>query len=96
MSVSTHDGVWIKGAPEVVLTMSDLTQKERSEWLDKVTSWGNEGLRILALLHNKTFLGLIGIADPVREGVAEAVSHVQKAWVAVTMVTEITEPQEKP
>ena len=87
MSVTTHDGVWTKGAPEVVLTMSDLTQKERSEWLDKVTSWGNEGLRILALLHNKTFLGLIGIADPVREGVAEAVSHVQKAGVAVTMVT---------
>ncbi len=87
MSVTTHDGIWVKGAPETILTMSDLPEKDRNAWLAKVTRWGTEGFRVLALLHNNTFLGLIGIADPIRDGVAEAVAHVRKAGVAVTMVT---------
>lgn len=87
MSVTTPEGVWVKGAPEVVLGMSTLTKSQRNEWLRKVTAWGEKGLRVIALAHNRTFLGLIGIADPVREGVREAVAHVQKAGVAVTMVT---------
>lgn len=87
MSVTTRDGVWIKGAPEVLLAMSDESKKNRDKWMKKVTLWGKEGLRVLALLHNQTFLGIIGIADPVRAGVAEAVAHVQKAGVAITMVT---------
>lgn len=87
MSVTTRDGVWVKGAPEVILAMSDVTQKDRIRWMKKVTLWGGEGLRVLAILHDRTFLGIIGIVDPVREGVAEAVAHVQKAGVAITMVT---------
>ncbi|MDP1722722.1 MAG: HAD-IC family P-type ATPase [Candidatus Gottesmanbacteria bacterium] len=87
MSVTTRDGVWTKGAPEVVLAMSDLPKHTQSIWMQKVTKWGSEGLRVLGLLHNKTFLGIIGIADPVREGVADAVAHVQEAGVAITMVT---------
>jgi len=87
MSVTTQEGVWVKGAPEAVLEMSVLPEKERDTWMKKVAHWGSEGLRVIALLHNKTFLGLIGIADPVREGVEEAVHHVRNAGVAVTMVT---------
>lgn len=87
MSVTTPEGVWVKGAPEVVLGKSDIPEKEREVWMKKVVHWGSEGLRVIALSHNDTFLGLIGIADPVRSEVAQAVAHVQKAGVAVTMVT---------
>lgn len=87
MSVTTPEGVWVKGAPEVVLGMSTLTKSQRNEWLRKVTAWGMKGLRVIAFAHNATFLGLIGIADPVREGVGEAVAHVRKAGVTVVMVT---------
>lgn len=119
MSVTTPEGVWVKGAPEVVLGMSTLTKSQRNEWLRKVTAWGGEGLRVLGLGYrmennptnptNKqirpmndemeqqdnetmnvkklTFLGLIGIADPVREGVGEAVVRVRNAGVTVVMVT---------
>lgn len=87
MSVTTPEGVWVKGAPEVVLGKSDIPEKERDVWMKKVAHWGSEGLRVIALSYDDTFLGIIGIADPVREGVREAVAHVQKAGVAVTMVT---------
>ncbi len=98
MAVTTRDGVWVKGAPEAVLGMSDRPEKERDAWMKKVAHWGSEGLRVIALgnkgdmgdkgdMGGFTFLGIIGIADPVREGVAQAVAHVRKAGVAVTMVT---------
>lgn len=87
MSVTTRDGVWVKGAPETLLTMGDLPNKERRVWLSKVNAWGAEGLRVLGFLHDKTFLGLVGINDPVREGVKDAVAQVQKAGITICMVT---------
>ena len=87
MAVTTDEGVWVKGAPEVVIGMSTLTDEERQGWMKKVSQWGSEGLRVIALARDATFLGLIGIADPVREGVAQAVAHVRKAGVAVVMMT---------
>lgn len=40
-----------------------------------------------SLLHNLTFLGIVGIQDPVRPGVPEAVRKAQGAGVTVRMVT---------
>jgi Ca2+-transporting ATPase len=40
-----------------------------------------------SLLHDLTFLGIVGIQDPVRPGVPEAVRKAQKAGVTVRMVT---------
>jgi len=40
-----------------------------------------------SLLHDLTFLGIVGIQDPVRPGVPEAVRKAQSAGVTVRMVT---------
>lgn len=40
-----------------------------------------------ALLHNMNFLGVVGIQDPIRPGVPEAVKNCQRAGVTVRMVT---------
>jgi Ca2+-transporting ATPase len=40
-----------------------------------------------SLLHHLTFFGVVGIQDPVRPGVPEAVRKAQKAGVTVRMVT---------
>jgi Ca2+-transporting ATPase len=40
-----------------------------------------------SLLHDLTFFGIVGIQDPVRPGVPEAVRKAQKAGVTVRMVT---------
>lgn len=87
MSITTSEGVWAKGAPEVIMGKSAISQKEREVWMKKVAHWGSGGLRVIAFSYNKTFLGLIGIADPVREGIKEAVIHIRNAGVRVTMVT---------
>lgn len=87
MSVTTSDGTWLKGAPEAILAMCRATAREKRAWMSTVHAWGNEGLRVVALGHNMTFLGLLGISDPVRQGVREAVADVREAGVGVTMVT---------
>ncbi len=87
MTVATKEGIWMKGAPEVVLGKSKLTQKEKNIWEKKVAAYASEGLRVLALAHGFTFLGIIGIADPVREGVADAVKELTAAGIAVKIVT---------
>jgi Ca2+-transporting ATPase len=92
MSVTTSDGVWLKGAPEAILAMYRLTSKEKHAWLSMVNEWGSEGLRVIALGYRGNrgegiFLGLVGISDPVRKGVAQAVAHVRSAGIRVVMVT---------
>lgn len=87
MTVATKEGMWMKGAPEVVLGKVRLTQKEKNIWEKKVALYARDGLRVLALAHDVTFLGIIGIADPVREGVSDAVKELTAAGIAVKIVT---------
>ena len=87
MAVTTREGVWMKGAPEVLLEKCKLTQKEKNLWGKKVASYASEGLRVLALARDQTFLGIIGIADPVRDGVSEAIQQLLDAGISVTIVT---------
>ncbi|OGG12448.1 hypothetical protein A2875_01840 [Candidatus Gottesmanbacteria bacterium RIFCSPHIGHO2_01_FULL_46_14] len=87
MTVTTKEGVWMKGAPEVVWRKCTLTQKEKNIWEKKVALYASEGLRVLAFAHGLTFLGIIGIADPVREGVSDAVKELTAAGIAVKIVT---------
>lgn len=87
MSVATKEGVWMKGAPEVLMGKSNLTPKEKTIWEKKVAAYASEGLRVLALAYGSTFLGIIGIADPVREGVVDAVKDLTSAGIAVKIVT---------
>lgn len=87
MTVATKEGIWTKGAPEVVLEKVRLSQKEKTIWEKKIAAYASEGLRVLALARDQTFLGIVGIADPVREGVADAVKELKSAGIAVKIVT---------
>ena len=70
---------FLKGAPEIVLGMSDVSVLERERILAEVDDWAGEGLRLLGLAFRRdgiledysgyTWLGLLGMADPVRSGV---------------------------
>ncbi|TFG35115.1 MAG: HAD family hydrolase, partial [Parcubacteria group bacterium] len=88
---------FIVGAPEIILSFCDISKKEKNDVLVKIETWAGEGLRILGVtfkdkgaLKEKngfSFLGLIGIKDPVRAGVKEAISIAQKAGIKVKIVT---------
>ncbi|XP_008984558.4 calcium-transporting ATPase type 2C member 2 isoform X4 [Callithrix jacchus] len=69
-----------------------LTPQQRSFCLQEEKRMGSLGLRVLALasgpeLGQLTFLGLVGIIDPPRAGVKEAVQVLSESGVSVKMVT---------
>jgi P-type Ca2+ transporter type 2C len=88
---------FLKGAPEIVLTMCKVTEAERAEILAKVDSWAGEGLRLLGLAYRSmgtlehhsgyTWLGLLGMEDPVRDGVVDSIRVAHEAGIHVKMIT---------
>ncbi|XP_061320466.1 calcium-transporting ATPase type 2C member 1 isoform X4 [Pezoporus flaviventris] len=69
-----------------------LVQQQREKYQQEKTSMGSAGLRVLALasgpeLGQLTFLGLVGIIDPPRTGVKEAVTTLITSGVAIKMIT---------
>lgn len=88
---------FLKGAPEIVLAMCNVSSEERERLLARVDEWAGEGLRLLGLAyradgimenHNGyTWLGLLGMEDPIREGVRDAIKVAQKAGIQIKMIT---------
>jgi Ca2+-transporting ATPase len=88
---------FLKGAPEIVLAMCDVSTAERECLLAQADEWAGEGLRLLGLAcrsggimenyHAYTWLGLLGMEDPVREGVLQAIQVAQHAGIQVKMIT---------
>nr|XP_027789091.2 calcium-transporting ATPase type 2C member 2 [Marmota flaviventris] len=69
-----------------------LTPQQRAFCLQEEKRMGSLGLRVLALasgpeLGRLTFLGLVGIIDPPRAGVKEAVEVLSESGVSVKMIT---------
>ncbi|NXT65663.1 AT2C2 ATPase, partial [Chaetops frenatus] len=69
-----------------------LTPQQRALYQQEEKRMGSSGLRVLALasgpeLGKLTFLGLVGIIDPPRAGVREAVQVLFESGVSVKMVT---------
>lgn len=85
---------YLKGAPEVLLARSRLSEDERESWKEKAESYAIEGFRVLALGWAKgekdedlTFLGLVLLWDPPRAEVPEAIRKAREAGIRVVMVT---------
>ncbi len=101
MSTATRiDGChmdYLKGAPEIVLGMCQMPPEDCGAILNRVDDWAGEGLRTLGLAYRRhtdladhqgyTWAGLVGMADPLREGVVEAVGVAHQAGITVKMIT---------
>lgn len=87
----------LKGAPEIVSDFCDLTREDKEKLTTKIESWAKSGLKVLALaykhegnfqeLKNFKWIGLVGIEDPVRSSVKDAVALCRKAGIKVKIVT---------
>ena len=88
---------FLKGAPEIVMGMCDISNPEREYLLTQVDEWAGEGLRLLGLAYRSggimedyrgyTWLGLLSMEDPIREGVLEATQVARQAGIQVKMIT---------
>jgi Ca2+-transporting ATPase len=88
---------FLKGAPEIVLPMCALPAAERERNLAQADSWAGEGLRLLGLAYRPlgpledhsgyTWLGLLGMEDPVREGVVDSIAVARQAGIRIKMIT---------
>ena len=87
MATRIDSTLYIKGAPEIVLSMCANSSHE-----ELLLSWQERGLRTLALAHAEgqetpVLDALVAIADPVRDDVPAAVAECIRAGIQVKMVT---------
>ena len=94
---------YIKGAPEIVMQMCDMTEEEAADYRRKLLEYQQGAMRTLAfacrehlpessltLSHpsaHATFLGIAAISDPVRSDVPLAVDECQRAGIDIKIVT---------
>jgi len=88
-----------KGSPETVLEHCNVTEEEKKDILADVDVWALKGYRTIALAHkesvdeekinlnNFSYLGFVGIIDPVREESPDAIKKAQEAGIKVVMIT---------
>lgn len=91
----------LKGAPEAVFDLCNLSKTERSALQAQVKAYAQEGLRVLGVARGRLtnrvevsrekyaydFLGLVALADPIRKEAASAVKLAQQAGIRVVMIT---------
>jgi Ca2+-transporting ATPase len=91
-----------KGAPETILKLCQLNDKETLFWQEKVHVLAKKGMRILGIAEGNTasntlpasqegfhfnFLGLIALSDPVRPEVPAAIQECRNAGIRIIMLT---------
>lgn len=93
--------VSVKGAPEAIFSLCHLSPDAKTLHLKAVEDMAQAGLRVLAVgsalpmqaLPSQqtgftfTFLGLLGLEDPIRPEVPKAIQECQTAGVKVIMIT---------
>ncbi len=85
---------YLKGAAEVLLQRSQLTDDERAAWHQKIEMAAAQGYRVLGLAWsegetdtNVEWLGTVSLWDPPRPEVAEAINDTQNAGIRIMMIT---------
>ena len=91
-----------KGAPEAIAELCRFETTQREELFARVESMARDGLRVLGIAKANSrgelwpssqrgfdfkFLGLIGLADPVRPAVPGALRECYRAGIKVVMIT---------
>ena len=91
-----------KGAPEAIADLCQLDAAHRAVLREQVNEMANRGMRVIGVAHAEfrgtslpdsqrafafSFLGLVGLADPLRPDVPAAIAQCRSAGVRVIMVT---------
>jgi len=97
MTTTVGDTLYIKGAPEIVLSMLEYgTRTEEQMVLDTLNEWQQHAMRTLAIAvqdltpHSSPHtpqLYIVAISDPLRQEVPDAIKQCREAGIEVKIVT---------
>jgi len=100
MTINQVDGgklALILGAPEIILSFCSMDVEQKDHIMAEIDSWADQGLRVLgAAFKDKenlkekrdySWIGLVGIEDPVRESAKDAIIKTQEAGIKIKIVT---------
>lgn len=89
-----------KGAPELIMSLSGLSQKEIEAFHEIIKKMAQDGLRVLGVAYSEDagsefdlkkikfkFFGLLGFMDPVRPTAAAAIEECYQAGITIKMIT---------
>jgi P-type Ca2+ transporter type 2C len=87
------------GAPESIIRFSNLSERKKIEAEKAMEKMADKGYRVIAVaqkklsdnekisLRNLSFLGMLFMSDPPREGVKNAITVCQNAGIRIIMIT---------
>jgi Ca2+-transporting ATPase len=91
------DAAFIVGAPEIVLDFCSSTPKQKEEVIERIESWAGEGFKVIGAAFKAggdlkaksdyVWLGTLGIEDPIRPEVKEAIETCRRAGIKIKIVT---------
>ncbi len=87
MSTTVGGTRYIKGAPEIVMSMCSLTDAVRRQASEHLMEWQQHAMRTLAVAQDDRLLAIIAISDPLREEVPDAIRQCEQAGIDVKIVT---------
>ena len=103
MATITKSGyILVKGAPEILLARStNLTPNQQAEFEKELANYQGRAMRTLGFAYKKandtsltddnvnqlTFMGIVGIEDPIREEVPTAIRECKSAGIDIKIVT---------
>ena len=97
-----EQAIAVKGAPEAIFDLCHLNNETISGFEKAIAEMASEGLRVLGVARanlisrelpsaqhdfDLEFVGLIGLSDPIRKSVPDAVTECYKAGIRVIMIT---------
>lgn len=92
-----EEAAYMMGAPEIVMEFCGISKEGGERELEKFEKWSGEGLRVISVAYKQTgelkekkgfsWLGLVGIEDPIRSEVKEAIDTARSAGIKIKIVT---------
>ena len=98
-----HKILAVKGSPEAIIALSNLSDRDRSRMEHKLMEYSSKGCKVIAVAdteleeeealpdnlsdYSLSFRGMLALADPPREAISHGLSSCYEAGIRIVMIT---------